>query len=311
MIKDYQPGQTLVEFLAVHKASTAEAKNGKKYLSCTLSDGETELNAKQWDFTGEAPKENTVIKVQADIEQYNGANQLVIQKWRNAEPGESDPSKFIGKCPVPLDDMVNELGSDLTSIQDHVLSSFVHEILDSRYDKFITCPAAMRHHHAYTGGLLEHSLSVTNKALAIAPAGCNTDIIIAGGLLHDIGKIFEYDWSGCSIQMTTEGKLCGHIAIGVRIIEAHNRYLATIGHELDRKIYLPLLHMIVSHHGKLEWGSPVEPVMKEAIALHQADVLDAQMWKIQKAENEATGEWTDRIYGIGREFYVYRPKCEE
>jgi len=306
MLKDYQPGQTLVEFLAVRKASTATAQSGKKYLNCTLSDGETELNAKQWDFTGETPKENTVIKVKADVEQYNGNNQLVIQQWRPAEPGESDPSKFIGKCPVPLELMLTELGSQLTFIQNQILSTFVHKIIDTNYEKFTTCPGAMKHHHSYIGGLFEHTLNVTARTLLIAQPGSNRDLLIAGGLLHDIGKIFEYDWSGCSIQMTTEGKLCGHIVIGVRILQA---YVGSV--KLDSETYLALLHMIVSHHGKLEWGSPVEPAMKEAFALHQADVMDAHSWKIQKAEKEATGEWTDRIYGIGREFYVYRPKNED
>jgi len=306
MLKDYQPGQTLVEFLAVRKSSTATASNGKKYLSCTLSDGETEINAKQWDFDGEPPKENTVIKVKADVELFKGNNQLVIQQWRPADVGESDPSKFIGRCPRPIKDMSDELVNYLSSINSQKLSTLVHVILDNCYEKFTTCPGAMRHHHNYIGGLLEHTLSVTAMALTIAPMGSSNDLIIAGGLLHDIGKMFEYDWSGCSIQMTTEGKLCGHIAIGIRILQG---YVETT--KLDYETYFALLHMIVSHHGKPEWGSPIEPVMKEAIALHQADALDAQMWKIQKAESETTGEWTDRIYGIGREFYVYRPKCED
>jgi len=307
MLKDYQPGQTLTEFLAVRKASIAEAKNGKKYLSCTLSDGETELNGKQWDFSGDPPKENTVIKVQADVEQYNGANQLVIQKWRNAEPGESDPSKFIGKCQVPLTEMESQLDHFINSISHIELGDFVHKVIEGSYKEFIACPGAMRHHHNYIGGLLEHTLSVTAMALTVALPGSSNDLIIAGGLLHDIGKIYEYDWSGCSIQMTTEGRLCGHIAIGIRYLEAYNQ-----GINLDKNTYLALSHMIVSHHGKLEWGSPVEPAMKEADALHQADVMDAHSWKIQKAEAEAGDkEWTDRIYGIGREFYVYRPRCED
>jgi len=303
MLKDYQPGQQLVEFLAVRKASTATASNGKKYLSLTLSDGETELNGKQWDFAGEAPKENTIIKVKADVELFKGNNQLVIQQWRTAEPGESDPSKFIGKCPIGIEGMKGSLSYWLSLIKNTELNAFVNAIIEANYNKFITCPGAMRHHHAYIGGLLEHALNVTHNTLLLAPDG-NKDLLIAGGLIHDIGKIWEYDWSGCSIQMTTEGKLLGHIAIGIRTLEA-------VKHEycdLDESIYYPLLHMILSHHGKPEWGSPVEPVMKEAIALHQADVLDAQMWKIQKAETEATGEWTDRIYGIGREFYVYKTK---
>ena len=151
MLSDYQQGQTLVEFLAVRKASIADAKNGKKYLSCTLSDGVTEIQGKQWEFSGEPPKENTIIKLQATMDQYNGVNQLVIQRWRLAEVGECDPSSFIGKCPIPIEEMEAELKNHISSICNQGLADFVHKIITANYDKFITCPGAKGHHHNYIG----------------------------------------------------------------------------------------------------------------------------------------------------------------
>lgn len=308
MLKDYQTGQNFAEFLAVVKSTVGTAKNNKPYLDLRLSDGETQLSAKQWDYTGDAPKENTVIAVKATMESYQGTPQLVVEKWRPSEPGEVDPSKFIGKSPYLITAMWTELQAFLGLIKNQNLASLVDRILENNIDKFTSCPAAMGHHHNYIGGLLEHTLGVLKYALAIAPDNCNKDLLIAGAILHDFGKIDEYDWSGCTITLKPTGKLLGHIAIGYGTV---NHYWSQ-DQSLDLDTLNGLLHLILSHHGKLEWGSPVEPKMKEAFVLHQADMMDANLWKINKAEHDAGEEqWTAKISGIGREFYVLRCNDEK
>ena len=302
-IKDYTTGQTFVGFMAVRKASVQPTKNGSKFLSLDLTDGQTDIPAKQWDFTDIPPAENTVIKVKATMDQYQGQPQLIIQRWKLAEPGEADPSQFIGRCPVDIGTMMNELCSYINMIQNPDLKTLVNIIVSDNADRFIACPSAMKHHHAYIGGMLEHTLGVVSKSMAMSPVEINRDLLIAGAALHDIGKLWEYDWSGCCIQLTNEGRLHGHIAIGVKVLQSYAEYTEYVG----RNIYDALLHVILSHHGRLEWGSPIEPVIKEAIIIHQADMLDVQLNKIQKAETESgDSEWTAKIYGINREFYVLR-----
>ena len=170
------------------------------------------------------------------------------------------------------------------------------------YKNFRDAPAAKYHHHAYIHGLLEHTVGVTNKALSMADEATDKDLLITGALLHDIGKTREYDWSGCTITRTNRGKLLGHIVMGCLMIEEVDSRTETTPLEKSIK----LLHLIASHHGKKEWGSPVEPMTKEAIILHQADMLDYQMHVIDKARNEAAedAEWTGKVNGIGREFYL-------
>lgn len=285
MICDCAIGESIVGFFAVRNVNVSTARNGSTFLSCVLSDGQMELPAKQWDLVGIPPRENTVIKVQAVMDRYQGQPQLVIQRWREAEPGEYKPDQFIPKSPLDPASMWQELQCFIGQIQHPGLSRLVDIVLNNYTDAFISCPGAVKHHHAYIGGLLEHTLGVCKNALAVATDNCNKDLLLAGAILHDIGKIQTYDWKGCNITVTDEGKLLGHIVIGAKILESCMS--ANPPPELDKKTHNALLHLLISHHGKLEWGSPVEPMMKEAVILHAADMLDAQLWKMSRAEAEA------------------------
>lgn len=308
-MSDYIVGKKIVDFFAVRKSGIGNARNDSKYLDLRLSDGKQDLSAKQWDYTGDAPQENTVIKVQAMVGSYQGQIQLMIQQWRFAFPEECDPSKFIPVCPRGKDDLLEEFLILVGMVQDDDYSSLLKTVVNRPvFESFTVAPGAKKIHHAYLHGLLEHSVDVTKKALAMADSSTNKDLLITGALLHDIGKVQEYDWSGCLITKTAPGYLIGHIALGLMIIDSFGQNMSP-----DKKLLL--YHLIASHHGKLEYGSPVEPQTKEAVILHAADMMDYQVNVIDKAMAEAApgSEWTGKALGIGREFYVggLKPELDE
>ena len=299
---NYEIGKIVTDHFAVKKSYVGIARNDKQYLDLLLTDGKTDLRAKMWDFTGEAPKENTVVEVQALVNLYQSELQLVIQQISQAKAREFEPSKFIPVCKVDKYTLIDEfvLLSDI--VKDTNYSNLLKHVVNSYiFDMFTMAPGAKSIHHAYLHGLLEHSVNVTKKAVAMADKSVDIDLLIAGALLHDIGKIDAYDWSGCVITTANAGWLIGHIPMGILIISdfCQSGILTA-----DQK--LQLLHLIASHHGKLEYGSPVEPQTKEAIILHTADMLDYQCSSVDRAIAEAVpgSEWTAKAAGIGREFYV-------
>lgn len=305
ILKECTPGQEIAGFLAVRKSSIGRTQQGtgNPYLSVTLSDGQMDIDGKQWGYDGPLPQESTIIKVQAMVETYQERPQLKISRWRPAEAGEFEPTQFIPKTPRDIETLKTSLIDHIESIKNNFLKDLIDKIMGDYYDLFCACPAALVHHQNYIGGLLEHTVGVTDFAMQIAYGQeINEDLLRAGAVLHDIGKIWDYRWDNCCIDMTDHGKLVGHIPQGIMIIDkAANESL-----HWEEPTLLLLKHMIASHHGKIEWGSPVEPLIKEAIILHRADVLDATMWKINKAESEAQpGEWSPRIYGLGnKSIYV-------
>jgi 3'-5' exoribonuclease len=169
----------------------------------------------------------------------------------------------------------------------------LQDVLFNKYEeKFFSAPAAMFHHQNYVGGLAEHSVQVAEKALSLAHAcgDVNKDLIIAGALLHDIGKMYTYKNAGGAIDTTDEGKLLDHIVLGLLLVNA------TVTAYLPAKKLMLLQHIILSHHGKYEWGSPVLPMCREAIIVHEADMMDATMSKIHTLVDETPEEknWTKR-----------------
>ena len=299
---NYEIGKIVIDHFAVKKSYIGIAKNDKQYLDLLLTDGKIDLHAKQWDFSGETPKENTVVYVQALVNSYQGKLQLVIQQISEAKAGEYEPSKFIPVCKIDRDLLID----DFVTLKDMVSNLGYRNLLNKimynhEFNKFIMAPGAKSIHHAYLHGLLEHSVDVTRKAIVMASGSINRDLLITGGLLHDIGKINAYDWSGCVITRTAMDYLIGHIPIGMIIINDF-----CLSGTLSNEQYLQLLHLIASHHGKLEYGSPVEPQTKEAIILHTADILDYQCSSVDQAIAETVqgSEWTPKAAGIGREFYI-------
>lgn len=265
----------------IKDAKIAPTRKGDKYLDLLLFDGKTEIQAKKWDFEGEAPQKGVVLVVDGTMSEYKGTPQLTINGWRKAEPGEYSYNQFLPVTKNNVDEMFNRILNAAGTIKNENLYRLVEYILVNHKEVFKTCPAAASMHHAYLGGLLEHSLNVLNHAVYMAklsPDNIDMDLIIAGPILHDIGKIETYMWDKGVIERSIKGRLIEHVVLGCLLISRSAAELNIFPLEIEK-----LLHIVVSHHGQKAWGSPVEPAIKEAMIIHRADELDAIMAKVDEA----------------------------
>ncbi len=304
MINEYKEGDHIAAELLVTNAVKGVSNAGAPYLSLTLQDRTGTIDAKRWDSNDtEAAicQIGDVILVNADVIDYRGNLQLKVIGLASVDQRSVDYSKFCLPSPVSQQEMVRQLKSYLSSIKDEELNKLVNYVINEHYDAFISYPAAVRNHHEYASGLLYHTLSMTQVAEFFASFydDVDRDLLIAGTLLHDVGKTIELS-GPIATKYTLEGKLIGHIAIMVsEIREASHRL------NLHSEKILLLEHMILSHHGEKEFGSPIPPLTKEAFLLHAIDDLDAKMNIISKAlDGVKEGEFSSRVLAMdGRSFY--------
>ncbi|MDR2391331.1 MAG: HD domain-containing protein, partial [Planctomycetota bacterium] len=277
-IADLGDGDEFEGFFAVREARLQTTVNGKNYIRLTLADATGNVLANAWDADREIFQlcpAGSIVKVHGLVETYRGKLQVRVLRFRPAHDSEVEPDCFLPKS-----------GCDITAMQEDLLS-LVRSLTDADYSalakaffhnpglmgRFSRAPAARDLHHAYIGGLLEHTLSVANMAACFAEkARVNRDLLLLGALLHDIGKMEEL-CLGLVIEYSNRGKLLGHLYIGAEMTAA--RVAGLDGFPVEK---LDLIqHLILSHHGRLEYGSPVLPKIPEAFALHHLDNLDAKV----------------------------------
>ena len=302
-LSTYSSGQPFSGTLVVRECSIRQASNNKNYLALRLTDGETDITGRVWDHTGGPPAVNSVIFVKSNLGEYKGQPQLSITGWRQARPDEYSPADFLPVCPVDREELKKKLREHIENVRDPGLSQLLNTLFkgDKEFVKsYLNAPAAVYHHHAYLGGLLHHTVGVIDRCLSLATPETDADLLVVGAILHDVGKIYDYDWSGLVINMTGSGRLLGHITQGIMLVD---RYAKNCSELSPGRLNL-LLHLIASHHGKLEWGSPVEPCTLEAVLLHQADYLDMQLFKLELARNQVPeGETWGKVPGFSRQFW--------
>ncbi len=290
----------LVEGFALVKACDKKsAKNGTFYLDIKLGDKDSEMVAKMWDFkedTQKLPEVNTVIKIRGTIQQYNGNDQFIIQRMRPATDDEFDMADFVKASDYSGNDMLDSIIRLVNGFEDEELKRVVLSMLKDNQEKILTFPAAEKLHHAMTGGLLYHTLSIVRLAecvCSIYPC-IDRELLLSGAILHDIAKMREYTINGAGIVdgHTVEGMLLGHLVMGAE----------DVGRKCDEleitpeKKYL-LQHMLISHHGKLEFGAAVRPAFIEAEVLSQLDLFDANMYEMAEAVGGIkVGEFTGRLW---------------
>ncbi len=278
LISEMQEGKVVEGIYLVRGKSIGTTRAGKPFLTLKLGDRSGEMEAKVWEGVEKASKEfssGDFVKVAGLVNEYNGRLQLTLQSVKRVEGADINPRDFLPASKRAGVEMMAELMACIRKVKDPHLSKLLLMIFqDPAFkEKFSTAPAAKAMHHAYLGGLLEHTLSVFRLCEDVAPhfPEVDRDLLRAGVLLHDIGKVDELDYSR-NLGYTDRGRLMGHIALELEQVSESIRSIP--GFPDDKAILLK--HLLVSHHGKEEFGSPVKPMTLEALILHMMDDLDAK-----------------------------------
>ncbi len=286
-------------FVILKKCEEKKAKNGSTYLDIIIGDKDGELPAKLWDFNGGIFEEEMVVKIRGNIEQYNGKDQFRVSQIRPAAASdEYKLSDLVPASDVGGEQLYNMLVKKVNGFKDADLKRLVLEIFSDKKQALITCPAAYRLHHAMLGGLMLHTASIVEMAEAICKIypNVNRELLLAGAILHDVAKTWEFELgkTGLVKNYSTEGELIGHLVKGAMYVE-----------EAAKKLGVPsekamlIEHMILSHHGVPEFGSPVRPMFLEAEILSELDTLDATIYEINDSTSKVeAGKFTDRQWAL-------------
>ncbi len=301
--------QGLVEcFALVKSCDKKSAKNGTFYLDMLLADKDSELIAKLWDYKEDMaffPEVNTVVKFRGTLQQYNGNDQFIIQRMRPTNAVDKiNMADFVKSADYSGNSMLDTIIAIVNGFNDEELKNVVLSMLDDNREQLLFFPAAEKLHHAMTGGLLYHTLSIVRLCecvCSIYPC-IDRELLLSGAILHDIAKLREYsvNATGMVDGHTVEGMLLGHLVMGSE----------DVGRKCDELNITPekkflLQHMLISHHGKLEFGAAVRPSFIEAEVLSQLDLFDANMYEMADAVKDvAPGDFTGRLWMLdNRKFY--------
>jgi len=296
-VRDLQPNQMVTATFLVHSKEIRQKKSGDLYLSLLLGDRTGDLDAKMWDNVAgviDTFNRDDFVVVKGLVNVYHNRPQLTIHKVQRIDEAEVDPADFFPASERGPNEMFAELRGIVAGFANPHLKALVETFLGDEEiaRRYRRAPAAKMIHHAYLGGLLEHVLSLCSLCRVAAEHYKNIDIdlLLAGAVLHDIGKLYELDYDR-SFGYTTEGQLLGHIAIGLRLIGEKLRALP----EFPPRLRALVEHMVVSHHGHLEFGSPKVPLFPEAMLLHCLDDLDSKMECMRSLldnDRHLEGNWT-------------------
>ena len=323
--------QNVTSYFCLDSIGVREKKTGGgQYLALTLADKTGQFDARMWDDFADAVqmcKEGSYVKAQGQVSRYppnaQGKFQITLTKLRHAADSEIDTADFIPTTQFDVAEMNAELRGYVDAFSNPHLRALVLAFLDDPEigPAFITAPAAKRLHHAWIGGLLEHVLTLVRVCLATVPfyPEVDPDLLVAGAILHDIGKVRELSWRS-SFNYTLEGQLIGHISIAQGMlhekIEILNAEEAAAASEAGReavvfpdRLRVLVEHMILAHHGKLEFGSPKLPMTPEAMLLSALDDLEAKFQTLRnefaaaKLAGKSTEETTEWVRSMERALF--------
>ncbi len=307
-VSDIKDRSQVDSMFLVKDKITAMAKNGKPYLTLRLMDKSGDVEAKVWDNVdtlSAAFDKDDFIAVRSKATIYLGKMQLVVSELWKVPEEEVLLADFLPETERDIQVMVSELTLLVSTLGDDYLKKLLTAFLeDASFMAFYRmAPAAKGMHHVYLGGLLEHSLAVAKLADLIVPlyGGINRDLVVAGALLHDVGKVREMTYLR-SFDYTDEGKLLGHITIGIEMVQEKIADIAGFPQELA----MLLKHLLLSHHGQYEFGSPKRPKTLEAVILNYLDDLDSKINGIRthiQKEPDSQSRWTSYHRLYDRYFY--------
>lgn len=299
-IKDLTTNDIVDITLVVLSATARETKAKKPYLYLEFSDGTDHIAANYWDWTsGNIPAVNSILDVKAQVTEWQGTKQLNIKAMTVCTTRQL--ADFAPVSDYDLSDIYKSAYSLMSNVSDETLRQLALALLEELRQKWLTVPGAISVHHNYIGGTLVHSYNVAIKAKAMAEVteGADVDIATVGGMLHDLGKLFTYDINGASIEMTSDGKLYEHLFIGAEFVGNFAETHIDVDNPYNYHKVRLLRHIILSHHGRLEYGSPVAPKCIEAYIVHFADMLDATNEQLRVASEKTQLNWTDKLWSLG------------
>jgi 3'-5' exoribonuclease len=315
-VSELQPNQVVTATFLVQQKDIRQKKTGEPYLSMILCDRTGELEAKMWDNAAEVMEtfeRDDFLKVRGLLQVYQNRLQLTVHKLQRQPDNSVDFTDYYPCSTRDPEQMFAELLEVVRGMQDPHLRALLMAVLEDGEvaKRYKIAPAAKNVHHAFLGGLLEHVLSMCSLARLLSRhyTGIDLDLVLAGAVLHDIGKIYELTYDR-SFGYSNEGQLLGHIVIGLRLIDDKVRAI----NEFPQKLRLLLEHLIVSHHGALEFGSPKVPAFPEALLLHHIDNLDSKMECMRawlEKDRYVEGCWTGYNGALDRSVLKKRKFLEE
>lgn len=308
--------EKIKHYLLLVKFTVKTAKSGKQYLDLELRDDSILLNGKMWtNFESfiQTAKEGSIVKVLGTIDEFNNQPQIKVNRIRNITVEDNVTiDDFLPKSDIPISELVNELNNIRESIQSNVLKELLNKIFNKKnFNKYKRAPAGKAWHHAYIGGLLEHTLEIVKicDLMCTIHSVVNRDLLLTGAILHDFGKIEELEFTS-GFDYTIKGNLLGHIVIVANIIETTTSQISNFPEDIKNQ----LLHLVLSHQGKLEYASPVVPKTLEAIILYHADELSAKANAYKgaiNAEQNNNANWTRYLPLAGTALYIPKKNNDE
>lgn len=308
MIKDFRDGTTVEdEKFLISTCTKGVSTSGQTYLNIILQDSSGNIEAKLWNATEEdillfSP--GNILLIDGTVLKFKDKLQLKIEAASYIDPDFEDLTLYVPTSDFSADELKKGFTELRNKVTDKELLSVLDDIYKRHFEEIFAYPAAVRNHHAYSRGLITHMISVAQIAdfLGDHYTKVNKSLVIVGALLHDVGKIVEFS-SPLIPKYTTEGNLIGHIQIGYFEVSQTCRKL-----NISEQNRLMLEHIILSHHGHHEFGSPVEPMTIEAMIVATADELDAKINFMQKTMDDMSeGEFSQRLFQLG-DRQIYKPK---
>ncbi|MBA8778680.1 3'-5' exoribonuclease YhaM [Staphylococcus schleiferi subsp. coagulans] len=304
-VETLQPGDTVDHFFLIRRATQGVTAQGKDYMTLHLQDKSGEIEAKLWTVSKEdipLLQPERIIHVKGDIINYRGRKQMKMNQFRLATDQDGMRTQdFIDGAPMSPEEIKDAMQEYIFEIENAPLQRVTRYLLNKYEDRYFVYPAASSHHHNFVSGLSYHVLTMLKIARGLCDIypELNRSLLYSGIILHDMGKVRELS-GPVATSYTLEGNLLGHISIASDDVADAARELNVDGEEI-----LLLRHLILAHHGKLEYGSPKLPQVKEAEILNYIDNIDARMNMFDKAFKKINkGQFTERIFGLeNRQFY--------
>ena len=312
-VEDLKPGMRFRSYFIAKSIEVKQDKNGKDYLAAILGDMTGDISAKFWGITDEDKERFSVIqagssvKVEAQVQEYNHQNQLVLDKLRLTEIEDNiDMSLLIKAAPEDAKEMYDFIVGKANAMEDEELKKIALTLMERNYDKLQYYPAAAKNHHAERSGLLWHMkrMLMSGEALCGVYTFLNKDLVLTGVIVHDMEKLNEIDAerTGLATGYSKKGQLLGHIVQGVSEM---GKLCDELGVSEEKALLLE--HMILSHHYQPEFGSPKRPMFPEAEILHYLDIMDARMYDMEEAvQGVEEGGFSERVWTLDNR-RIYKP----